>query len=104
MDYSNNNQLQHSSPEDFAMQLRAVWRNVASVSAPDARLVIRFGGISDRSADPLEILKGSLRGSPWTLHTIKAAGSAELGKRQSEHFARTRFAARPEYDAWAYLR
>jgi DNA methylase len=104
VDYSNNNQLQHSSPEDFAMQLRAVWHNVAYVSAPDARLVIRFGGISDRSADSLEILRSSLRESPWTLHTVKAAGSAEHGKRQSEHFARTRFAARPEHDAWAYLR
>jgi len=104
VDYSNANQLQHSSPKEFAGQLRTVWHNVASVSAADGKLVIRFGGISDRSANPLDILKASLRDSPWVLDTIKPAGSADLGKRQSGHFMRTRAAARPESDAWAHLR
>jgi hypothetical protein len=104
VDYSNTGQLRHSSPGQFADQLRTVWRNVASVSAADARLVIRFGGISDRAANPLDILKASLRDSPWALDTIKSAGSADLGKRQSGHFMRTRAAARPESDAWARLR
>jgi hypothetical protein len=104
VDYSNACQLRHTSPEDFAEQLRTVWGNVASVSSAGATLVIRFGGISDRSVDSLQILKASLRESPWTLDTVKAAGSADFGKRQAGHFMRTRTAARPEHDAWARLR
>lgn len=99
--YVDDFQLEHSSPERFSAQLRSVWNNVAGVSSPDARLVVRFGGISDRSADPMEVLKSSFRGSPWKLETIKPAGSADVGKRQAEHFGRVSSAARPEHDAWA---
>jgi DNA methylase len=103
VDYSCSNQLEHSSAERFAAQLRVVWTNVASVSSPDAWLVVRFGGISDRAANPIEILKTSFSGSPWKLNTIKPAGSADIGKRQAQHFGRVRYAARPEYDAWARI-
>lgn len=103
VDYSNRDQLDHGSPLMFADQLRAVWQNVASVSVPAAQLVIRFGGIADRNADPLTILKQSLIDSPWVLATVKAAGSADSGRRQAIHFARTRNASRSEYDAWARL-
>jgi DNA methylase len=103
VEYSNGHQLEHSNPERFAAQLRSVWTNVAGVSSPDARLVVRFGGISDRSANPIEILKASFYGSPWRLDTIKPAGSADLGKRQAEHFGRVRGVARPEHDAWVRL-
>ena len=103
VDYSCSNQLEHSSAERFAAQLRVVWTNIADVSSPDALLVVRFGGISDRTADPIEILKTSFVGSPWKLNTIKHAGSADIGKRQAQHFGRVRCAARPEYDVWARL-
>lgn len=104
MEYSNIDQLEHSSPDEFAAQLSAVWLNTAAVAADDARLIIRFGGISDRKADPLMILKASLADSPWTIQTIKDAGSADRGKRQSQHFARGGAAAQPEHDVWARLR
>ncbi len=51
--YSNEKQITHGSAEEFAAQLRAVWCNVSGVAAQDARMVIRFGGINDRKADPL---------------------------------------------------
>jgi hypothetical protein len=104
VEYRPAGQLEHSSPAAFADQLKAVWRNVARVSSKDARLIVRYGGINDRKVDAIDILKTSFAGSPWRVMTIKAAGSADEGKRQAEHFARTFSAARPEYDVWVCLR
>lgn len=103
VNYSNAHQLDHKSPEAFADQLRSVWINVAKASTTDARLVVRFGGISDRSAEPLEILKDSFQRSPWRLQTVVGAGSADLGRRQAGHFSGQRPKAREEYDAWLRL-
>ncbi|MFC1869843.1 DNA methyltransferase [Chloroflexota bacterium] len=102
--YSGNTQLDHGSPEGFASQLRIVWENVSRLAAPDAKLVIRFGAIPDRSADPLLILKQSLNNSPWKLRTIKFAGSANSGRRQATQFALNNSEPHAEYDAWAMLR
>ncbi|MBN1368265.1 MAG: hypothetical protein JW967_10115 [Dehalococcoidales bacterium] len=104
VDYSNNNQLDHGSPESFARQLHSVWENTASISSPDARMVIRFGGIADRNIDPVYILKQSFKDSSWILRTIKPAGSADCGRRQAIHFAIRQAAAQNEHDAWAVLR
>lgn len=101
--YTNDGQLNHTSPAKFSDELRSVWQNLAGVAKPTAKLVIRFGGINDRKADPLMILKESFSGSPWRLMTIRSAGSAEAGKRQAVHFSTTTRAARTEYDAWARL-
>ena len=103
VDYSNDGQLSHGSPESFASQLRSVWQNAASVATPDARLVVRMGGIADRRADPLKILKASLNGSNWVLVTLKPAGTSEAGRRQSIHFGTTRNTPKVEYDVWAKL-
>jgi hypothetical protein len=100
VDYSNADQLEHGSPAVFAQQLRMVWANVGQASTPDARLVVRFGGISDRAAEPLDILKESFRDTPWRLETVVRAGSADLGRRQAAHFSGRRPKAREEYDAW----
>lgn len=101
VEYTTTGQLDHRSPAAFSEELRRVWENVAAVSTRDACLVIRFGGIGDRGADSVDILKASLDKSPWKLETLKPAGSADLGKRQSELFAGSRRAARTEHDAWA---
>lgn len=66
-----------------------------------AQLIVRFGGIADRKADPLSIVKSSVKESGWRIATVKPAGSAASGKRQSLHFARTSSAAKDEYDVWA---
>jgi hypothetical protein len=101
VDYSNAGQLGHPSPAAYADQLRTVWMNVAAVTAPDAQLIVRFGGIGDRKLDPLSIVKSSIKESGWKIATVKPAGTAASGKRQALHFARTSTAPRDEYDVWA---
>jgi hypothetical protein len=101
VDYTNDGQVVHSSPEAFAADLQAVWSNVAEVSASSARMVIRFGGISDRRADPLEIIKHSLKGTGWRIQTIRQAGNASHGKRQADAFLRRKSLPLAEFDIWA---
>mgnify|MGYP002379506069 CR=1 FL=1 len=101
VDYNNRDQVVHSSPEDFAKDLRRVWRNAEEVCAEDARMVIRFGGITDRRANPLDLIKSSLSDSGWRISTIRAAGTATEGKRQADAFLRTKSKPMVEYDVWA---
>jgi hypothetical protein len=101
VDYTNRDQLRHSSPEDFATDLAKVWHNVVEVCAPQAQMVIRFGGIRDRRANPLDIIKRSLAGSGWRIQTIVPAGNASEGKRQANAFLRSRSKPVAEYDIWA---
>src|SRR5690606_25467378 len=54
VDYDAGRQHSHRSPAAFAGDLRTVWRNVAESAVRGAKLVVRFGGISDRSANPTE--------------------------------------------------
>lgn len=96
-------QVSHHSPSDFAANLRDVWRNVETVSAAGARLIIRFGSINNRAVDPLKIIKESLKQTRWRILTIKPAGSAIDGYRQAQSF-RTSTTPRPEFDVWACLR
>jgi hypothetical protein len=101
VDYSVDGQLCHMSPEAFSAQLSQVWTNVAEVCSDDARLVIRFGGIRDRNAEPLDIIKSSLRNSVWRISTLRDAGSADAGKRQADSFLTIRSKPMTEYDIWA---
>ncbi len=100
VDYSQEEQLIHSSPEDFANQLSQVWQNCANVSKDGARMVIRFGRIPDRNTDPVEILRASLSNTDWRIQTRCNAGSASIGKRQASHFG-IRSEAFQEFDLWA---
>jgi hypothetical protein len=56
-------QLEHSSAARFAAEMGLVWKNVASHAAAVARLIVRYGGINDRAAEPMDVLKKSLVGS-----------------------------------------
>jgi hypothetical protein len=98
------NELRHSSPECFSSELRKVWKNIEASCVRDARLVCRFGGINDRKADPLTLLKNSFEGTSWQLLTIRSAGTAHSGKRQASQFGmRGRSLPRREYDVYAAL-
>jgi hypothetical protein len=66
-------------------------------------MVIRFGGISDRKADPLVILQASLRESGWRPRTLIRAGSASQGRRQALAFSQRAKDPRAEQDLWAEL-
>lgn len=101
VDYSYRDQLDHSSPEDFAADLRQVWRNAAAVCANGATMIIRFGGLPYRRADPLDLIKSSLSDSGWRLTAIREAGLASNGKRQADAFLRKRSKPMVEYDVWA---
>lgn len=84
----------------FAGDLRSVWDNVANASAPDARMVVRFGGIADRVAEPLEIIRASFLDTPWCITRTHSAGSADSGRRQALAFNNPSRSARAEYDLW----
>ena len=101
VDYGQEGQLQHGSPEQFASDLGRVWRNCVERASPEARLVIRFGGINDRRRDAWEILQLSLRESGWRVETRKEAGTARSGRRQADSFLRRQLSPRSEFDVWA---
>jgi hypothetical protein len=104
VDYSYGVQLTHRSLSSFIVDLQVVWRNVADVSDDRAHLVFRFGAINDRLVDPCDVIRQSLQNTPWRLRTIVDAGTAHLGKRQSDTFVRRPQAPIIEFDAWAYRR
>ena len=100
VDYSQQDQVTHESPESYTQQLSSVWRNCANVCRTGARMVIRFGQISDRKVNAFEILRESLSGTNWRVQTRCDAGSASMGKRQADHFGVSSTAQR-EFDLWA---
>ena len=100
VDYSQHKQVTHSSPESFARQLSKVWQNCASVCRVGARMVVRFGRISDRNADPFELMQSSFFRTSWRIQTLCDAGTASMGKRQANHFGVNSTAQR-EFDLWA---
>ncbi|MCG3206911.1 MAG: hypothetical protein FOGNACKC_00510 [Anaerolineae bacterium] len=101
VDYSMNGQIDHPSPSLFAAQLNQVWRNVGVKCQPHAQLVVRFGGVNDRKADPQEIIMTSLRNSGWEVREIVSAGFASEGRRQAVHINQAIKAPKEEYDIWA---
>lgn len=101
VDYTSRDQVVHTSPEDFARDLRQVWRNAENVCAEDAKMVIRFGGITDRRTNPLDLIKNSLSDSGWRITTIRDAGAATRGKRQADAFLRKKSTPMNEFDVWA---
>lgn len=101
VDYTNHDQVVHSSPEDFAADLCKVWRNAENVCVDHAKMVVRFGGITDRRADPLELIKSSFVDCGWRITTARKAGTATEGKRQADSFLRTKSKPVNEYDVWA---
>lgn len=104
VDYSMHEQIEHSSPSTYASQLQQVWHNVAMVSSPNARLIIRFGAINDRRPEPLPMLLQSLWDADWKVESLEPAGSAAEGRRQSLHFSCSKNRPLAEYDVWAVRR
>jgi hypothetical protein len=97
-------QLPHTTPSIFAEQLRRVWRNVETVCVSGATLVTRFGGINDRKADPLALIRDSFSETNWEIVELRSAGTAARGRRQSLHFSRPLKPPLEEHDLWATYR
>jgi hypothetical protein len=93
-------QLQHSGAEHFASEMGRVWKNVAEHTTTDARLIIRYGGIHDRDADPMGVLKKSLEGSGWRLKTARAVPESVAARRQVVQFGAKPKKAITEHDAY----
>ncbi len=101
--YAQPSQFQHRSPDHFVSQLVDVWKRVATISAPDARLIVRFGGIHDRRVAPGPLLRESLVRGGWRVVTTRSARSASEGNRQAGQFGRSLGRALEEHDFFARL-
>jgi hypothetical protein len=101
--YRADRQLAHSSAEAYVTQLGTVWFNVARQCERGAHLVVRFGAINDRRAEPRSLIERSLADTGWHIVDTRSAGTALSGKRQALHFSGTRKAPIEEYDLWAIL-
>lgn len=96
-------ELSHASAEEFAGELRKVWQGLVPHCHPEAKLIIRFGGIRDRDIDTVGLLKTSIRESGWRLATVVPAGTADSGKRQSQQFLKEDTRPMAEHDYHAAL-
>jgi hypothetical protein len=81
-------QIGRGSQTEFANNLATVWRRAARACRPGARLVVRFGSLPSAPTKPTDLLELSLwlADSGWRILTVESAGSAKLGKRQSDQF------------------
>lgn len=95
-------QLEHSSAARFAAEMGRVWKNVASNTTAGARLIIRYGGIHDRTAEPMDVLKKSLADSRWRMITARAVPDSDNGRRQVRQFQAEPKKAIAEYDVYCH--
>ena len=99
IDYSSGLQLNHGGQDAFAKSLGTVWKNIGRISSRHVEMYVRFGSIPSVAVDPKEIFRDSLfeSGISWRLISVRAAGSAEVGKRQADQM-KTESAATVEFD------
>lgn len=93
-------QLEHSGADHFAAEMGRVWKNVAKHATNDARLIIRYGGIHDRDAVPMDVLKKSLADSGWRMKTAKAVPDSDAARRQVVQFGAKPKKAITEHDVY----
>jgi hypothetical protein len=96
-------QLEHLSAAHFAAEMGRVWENVASHTTEGARLIIRYGGINDRAAEPMDVLKKSLVDSGWRMVTARAVPDSDSGRRQVRQFQSEPKKAITEHDVYCHL-
>lgn len=101
VDYSAGPQLDHGGKDTFAKSLGTVWRNVSDVSSrtESLHMYVRFGIIPSAAVNAKEIFRNSLEesGASWRLISVRAANSADAGKRQADQM-KTNSAAAIEFD------
>jgi hypothetical protein len=93
-------QLEHTGAAHFSAEMARVWKNVAKRSSSDARLIIRFGGIHDRDADPMDVLRDSLADSGWVMVTTRRVPDADSGRRQVCQFQASPRKSIAEHDVY----
>ncbi len=95
-------QLAHTGATHFSNEMNRVWKNVAGRTTKNARLIIRYGGIHDREAEPMDVLKASLVDSGWRMVTAKAVPDSDSGRRQVRQFQAEPKKAITEYDVYCH--
>lgn len=85
VDYSAALQLNHYGQDSFAKSLARVWDNVGTSSAESIHMYVRFGIIPSALVDAKELFRTSLEESVlrWREVSVRAADTAEAGKRQA---------------------
>lgn len=96
-------QLEHTGADHFAREMARVWKNVAELSSPRTRLIIRFGGIHDRDAEPMDVLRRSLADAGWVVSTSKRVPDADTGRRQVRQFQASPKTSIAEHDVYCRL-
>ena len=107
IDYFDGYSMDHSSPYEFSKSLAKVWDNIYNVASDDIKMVIRFGSISSRKADPHSIINDSLEKSAgsWRIYYRREVGSSEMGYRQANTMGRrAESIALEEYDYFIRLK
>jgi hypothetical protein len=81
-------QIGHGSRAEFANNLAIVWRRIAGVCRPGAKLVVRFGSLPSAPTNPADLLELSLwlSEASWRVTSVESAGNAKPGRRQSDQF------------------
>lgn len=95
-------QLAHTGARHFSNEMNRVWTNVGDRARDTARLIIRYGGIHDREAEPMDVLKTSLIASGWKMVTAKAVPDSDRGRRQVRQFQAEPKRAITEYDVYCH--
>ncbi|WP_151741371.1 DNA methyltransferase [Acinetobacter seifertii] len=101
VDYSAGLQLNHAGEDAFSKSLGSVWRNISEITSQSQplHLYVRFGIIPSASVNAKEIFKNSLEhsGENWKLVSVRAADTANAGKRQAAQM-KTASTAAVEFD------
>lgn len=108
VEYSQQGQIGATSMQEFILNLRQVWENVARACRQGARLVVRFGALPSARGNesPESLLRETLRETPWKVVGVHSAGSSERGRRQARQFLSRESAKKPidEVDLVAQIR
>ncbi|PPK72539.1 DNA methylase [Methylobacter tundripaludum] len=99
VDYTTGSQLEHGGTDVFANSLGRVWGNIGRHSSDNLHMYVRFGIIPSASVNAKNLFKASLEASgiDWRLVSVRAADTADAGKRQADQM-KTASAAAIEFD------
>jgi hypothetical protein len=99
-------QLGHGNQTEFKANLAAVWRRVASVSRPGAKLAVRFGSLPSARVEPESLIRDSLAIADcgWKVTAVASAGATPKGRRQADQFLGAEGETIDEVDVYATLR
>lgn len=105
VEYSMAKQIPHKSEDEFVAGLAAVWKKMASVCLPGAKMIIRFGALPSSKKEPRDLLSRTLAEAKcgWRTLTLKKAGTAKHGRRQYDQFGPSLSTPIDEIDLYAML-